>query len=167
MKAPAEIPHGGKPVRVVRVETQPKATPIQNCSKVGDAAAAICPPTKVDLSLFQRPDKAERVVASSPNGTITRGLNIPVALVPKVPRVQRWSVSALRGYDVARGKSAWGAGLSYTRGPFVGTTGAIGSTAFLGIGLKLQGSSRLLVKCRYFNISNDVGRVKGLGGSLR
>ena len=36
----------------------------------------------------------------------------------------------------------WGTGLSYSRGPFVGTTGAIGSTAFdrieiLGCGNKL------------------------------
>src|SRR5262249_11961117 len=108
-----------------------------NSGKVGDAEPpAICPPAEVDLSLIRSPDKTERVIASSPNGNILSGLDIPVVPMPKITRIQRWSLSVLRGYDVARGQSSWGAAVSYSRGPLVGTAGALGPTAFVGIGLK-------------------------------
>jgi len=67
VKAPAGIPRGGNLERVVKVEVQPKPTPAQRG------------PAEVDLSLFQKPDRTERVVASSPNAAILSGQDIPVA----------------------------------------------------------------------------------------
>ncbi len=138
-KALAEIPRGAKLERVVRVEVQPKAMPVQegNSATAGGAdLPSACPPAEVDLTLLRQPDKTERVVASSPNGTIISGLDIPVAPLPKDQRIPRWSVSALRGYDATRTRAAWGGAVSYSRGPFVGTAGAVRSVAFVGIGLK-------------------------------
>jgi hypothetical protein len=69
-------------------------TPVQggNPCMSGDAdPPAICPPAEVDLSLslLQESDKTERVVASSPNGAITGGLDIPVTPDPAVPKIPR------------------------------------------------------------------------------
>lgn len=138
-KAPAEIPKGAHLERVERVVIQPRPTPVED----GNSGArdvpntrSICPPAEVDLSLLKMPDKTERVVASSPDGKIVGGVDIPVAPNPPGPRIHRWSVSALYGYDVTRARATLGAELTYSRGPFVVTTGAIGSTAFVGAGLK-------------------------------
>jgi hypothetical protein len=138
-KAPAEIPRRSKLVRVVKVEVQPRATPVQDASSAtpdGASQRLICPSAEVDLSLLQNSDKTERVVASSPEGAIVGGVDVPVAPLPKLPKDARWTLSALRGYDVTRAKTAWGVGLSYSRGSFLATAGAIGSTTFVGIGVK-------------------------------
>jgi hypothetical protein len=140
-KAPAEIPKGAHLERVERVVIQPRPTPVQDDnSGARDGAntrtTTICRPAEVDLSLLKMRDKTERVVASSPDGKIVGGVDIPVAPIAASPQITRWSVSALYGYDVTRARAVWGAGLSYSRGPFVVTTGAIGSTAFVGAGLK-------------------------------
>ncbi len=138
-KAPAEIPRGSKLLRVVKVEVQPKATPVQDAnSGLVDGAnpSLICSPAEVDLSLVQRPDSTERVIASSPNTTILSGLDIPAAPIPNIARIPRWSASALRGYELARARASWGAEVSYSHGPFVATGGAVGTTAFVGIGLR-------------------------------
>jgi hypothetical protein len=138
-KAPAEIPKGAHLERIERVVIQPKPTPVQgaNSGALDDAnPRLICPPAELDLSLLKMPDKTERVVASSPDGKIVGGVDIPVAPIPASTKIPRWSISALYGYDVTRARAVWGAGLSYSRGPFVVTTGAIGSTAFVGAGLK-------------------------------
>ena len=138
-KAPAEIPKGAHLERVERVIVQPRPTPVQDRnSGVRDGAntSSICPPAEIDLSLLKMPDKTERVVASSPDGKIVGGVDIPVAPIPATTRIARWSVSALYGYDATRARATLGAGLTYSRGPFVVTAGAIGSTTFVGAGLK-------------------------------
>jgi len=138
-KAPAEIPKGAHLERIERVVIQSKPTSVQddNSGSSDDAnPPLICPPAELDLSLLRMPDKTERVVASSSDAKIVGGVDIPVAPIPASTKIPRWSVSALYGYDVTRARTAWGAGLSYSRGPFVVTTGAIGSTAFVGAGLK-------------------------------
>jgi hypothetical protein len=45
-------------------------------------------------------------------------------------------VSGFGGYDMMRPKTAWGAGISYAKGPFVGRAGAVGATIFVEIGLR-------------------------------
>jgi hypothetical protein len=139
-KAPAEIPKRAHLERVERVVIQPRPTPIQDGNSGAREGAnmrtTICPPAELDLSLLKMPDKTERVVASSPDGKIVDGVDIPVAPTPASTKIPRWTISALYGYDVKRARTAWGAGLNYSRGPFVVTTGAIGSTAFVGAGLK-------------------------------
>jgi hypothetical protein len=137
-KAPAEIPRGAKLERVVKVEIQPKPTiALGGSSAPGGAdAVPVCPVAELDLALLRNQDNSERVVASTPNGEIISGVDIPVTPMPQVARVPRWTVSALRGYDLMRSKAAWGAGLSYARGPFVLTGGAVGSTVFIGAGIR-------------------------------
>lgn len=90
----------------------------------------------VDLSLVKMPDGTERVIASSPNGAITGGLDIPVQGPMPTAKPLRWSGSVLRGYDAYRRQAVWGAAITYSRGPFVVTGGAIGQTAFVGIGVQ-------------------------------
>jgi hypothetical protein len=138
-KAPAEIPKGAHLERIERVVIQPKATPVldANSGTRDDAnPRLICPPSELDLSLLRMPDKTERVAASSPDGKIVGGVDIPLAQIPASSRIPRWSISALYGYDLTRARATLGAELTYSRGPFVVTTGAIGSTAFVGAGLK-------------------------------
>ncbi len=94
-----------------------------------------CPPLHVDLALLRLKDQTQRVVASSPDGTIVGGVDIPLDS-PKIPRPTRWSVSALAGYDSHVGRNVWGGEVGYQRGPFVVQGGAIGGTAFVGAGIK-------------------------------
>lgn len=61
------IPHGGTVERVVQVTVQPTATPLA--------------PVTVDLTLVGMPDGSKRVVASSPDGAVTGGIDIPVVKV--------------------------------------------------------------------------------------
>jgi hypothetical protein len=138
-KAPAGIPRGSKLVRVVKVEVQPKPTRVQDHNSDtldGTNVALICPPAEIDLSLIRTPDNTERVVSSSPNGTILSGVDIPVAPV-RIAKIARWSVSALSGYETTRAHRALGGSIAYWRGPFLLQGGAVGSTAFVGIGLRL------------------------------
>lgn len=58
-----------------------------------------CPPVTLDLSLVREADGARRVVASSPDGTITRALDIPVDAPPISQPARR---------------HRWGAGLSWS-----------------------------------------------------
>lgn len=53
-----------------------------------------CPPVTVDLSLVRMPDKTRRVVASSPDGTVLTGVDIPLE-VEREPRIPRWTLSAI------------------------------------------------------------------------
>jgi hypothetical protein len=94
-----------------------------------------CPPLTVDLSLVRLKDQTHRVIASSPDGTIVGGVDIPIE-APKIPRPTRWSVSALAGYDSHVGRNVWGGEVGYQRGPFVIQGGAIGGTAFVGAGIR-------------------------------
>src|SRR5438270_13590492 len=41
-------------------------------------SAPICPPAQVGLSMIRASHRTERVLASSPNGTVVTGLDIPV-----------------------------------------------------------------------------------------
>jgi hypothetical protein len=66
-KATAEIPPGSKLVRVVKVEVQPKATPVEEGGSGtldGADVPLICPPAEVDLSLIRKSDNSERVSAN-------------------------------------------------------------------------------------------------------
>lgn len=53
-----------------------------------------CPPVTVDLSLVEMPDKSQRVVASSPNGNILGGVDIPVRDAEPTPEPKLWAVGA-------------------------------------------------------------------------
>lgn len=83
------VPKGGKAERVVRVDVQPER--------------ADCPICTVDLTLVRMPDDMFRVVASSPNGTVMGGLDVPVAPL-RVEKNHPWAAGISRG----TGEESWG-----------------------------------------------------------
>jgi hypothetical protein len=119
------VTRGLLPLRTASLpdRTLPKS-PIMNCS-----------PVDVDLSLVRMPDDTRRVFASSPNGTIVGGLDVPVAPAPTF-RELRWGLQAVRGYDFTRLAPSWGGSVSYSRGILTASAGVVGSSAFVGVGLR-------------------------------
>jgi hypothetical protein len=142
LRADPDIPKGGKVVRVVEVTVDPgkaqrgvqtpgKGTIVAPGGSVGPA----CPPVTTDLTLVRMPDKSERVLASSPDGTVSGGIDVPVS-APAIPRIQRWTAEGLAGYDTHAGRNVFGGQVSYSRGPFVASAGVIGGTGFVGAGIR-------------------------------
>jgi len=93
-----------------------------------------CPLVTVDLSLVRMPDQTRRVIASSPNGSVVGGLDVPIEN-PKLPRIPRWTASALAGYDSSAKRNVFGGAVQYKKGPIVFTGGVIGGTVFTGAGV--------------------------------
>jgi hypothetical protein len=142
LRPDVDIPKGGKVIRVVEVTVDPgKArgggqTPGKGTIVApGGSSGSVCPPVTTDLTLVRMPDKSERVLASSPDGTVSGGIDVPVS-APAIPRIQRWTAAGLVGYDTHAGRNVFGGQVSYSRGPFVGSAGVIGGTAFIGAGIK-------------------------------
>lgn len=77
-RPPHLLPRGGKEERRVAVTVQP--------------AREDCPPVSLDLSLLQL-DGGRRVVASSPDGEVTRALDLALEPVP-VPATRAWAAGA-------------------------------------------------------------------------
>lgn len=152
LKPAQEIPKGAKVERIVEVTVDPSKKPSsgRNAEAVSGGPAthlqgeivaprgssvAACPPVTVDLSLIRLKDKTQRVLASSPNGEVVGGIDVPVQDQP-IPRVQRWTAAGLAGYDTHAGRNVFGGQVSYSRGPFVVSGGVIGGTAFAGAGIR-------------------------------
>jgi hypothetical protein len=148
IKADPDIPKGGKVERIVEVTVDPTdnalprvspggvQTPRTNASLApGAPGAHVCPPVTVDLTLVRMKDKSQRVLASSPDGSVVGGIDVPVDEV-KIPKIPRWTAAGLVGYDTHAGRNVFGGQLSYTKGPFVASGGVIGGTAFVGAGIK-------------------------------
>lgn len=114
-KAPMIIPKGSTVERIVKITVQAK-NPIQSISgtvevketvrmdkaapeslEVAQAAPELfkeCPPVNVTLALIRDQDQTRRVVASSDDGIILGGVDIPVENVaPVVPKL--WAVGAV------------------------------------------------------------------------
>jgi hypothetical protein len=102
-KPPHQIPHGAMVEDVVHVVVQPHASPVLSPPSASGAsgeeqkapdstpARPPCPPVHVDLTLVRMPDQSRRVVASSPDGVVIGGVDIPVeTAVPQ--RVMKWAV---------------------------------------------------------------------------
>jgi hypothetical protein len=115
-KPAQQIPKGGKVERVVQVVVQPTqqvpSLPPSGVPSVPSASGASleparppCPPVRVDLTLVRMPDDSRRVVASSPDGKVVGGVDIPVT--PSVPpRPLLWAAGGL--YSVKdRGVGVW------------------------------------------------------------
>jgi hypothetical protein len=96
------VPKGAKVERIVQVVVQPQASPVLSPPSVSGAsgeeqkapdstpARPPCPPVRVDLTLVRMPDQSRRVVASSPDGQVIGGVDIPVeAATPQ--RVMKWA----------------------------------------------------------------------------
>lgn len=158
LKPAGIIPKGGKIEREIRVTIDPNGT--KTDGKSGDMAGGSplpseiaprgaisqnttsdlklagprCPQVTVDLSLVRMPDQTRRVVASSPNGTVVGGLDVPIDN-PKLPTIPRWTASAIAGYDSSAKRNVFGGAVQYRKGPIVFTGGVIGGTVFTGAGV--------------------------------
>ena len=78
-----KVPKGATVERIVKLEvkSEPVNAPSALQTGAGKAEAPAttdCPPVQVDLSLVRLPDESRRVIASSPNGEIVGGVDIPV-----------------------------------------------------------------------------------------
>lgn len=102
-KPPHALPKGSVEERRVSVVVQPRRGVVSKMETGGSSEAARlvasnrsdllsqpgkmvdscdCPPVQVDLSLVRMPDKTRRVVASSPDGQVVSGIDVPVELAP-------------------------------------------------------------------------------------
>lgn len=110
---PHALPAGSVEERRIRVEVRPHWTP----SPVGESPALsripgalppapICPAVRVDLSLARLPDGTRRVVASSPDGEVVGGLDVPIGPSRPEPRAHPWAAGG--SYEVVhRDYGAW------------------------------------------------------------
>lgn len=86
-RPPASPPGTKQVLRLVRVTVRPAPgmpPGAETGSPVG--AGASCPDVSVDLALLRMKDGGHRVVASSPNGAILGGIDIPLAAPEQVAR---------------------------------------------------------------------------------
>lgn len=108
-KPAALAPKGETVARIVEATVQPTAPLIvhdtvhvpatEGATPAHDVVhdvAVICPPVRLELTLTDLPDGTHRVIASSPDGRVTGGLDIPVKNTTP-PRSTPWSAGALYG----------------------------------------------------------------------
>jgi hypothetical protein len=110
------IPKEAKIERIVSVEVE-TLTPTNRIS--------------VDLTLVSLPDGSKRVIASSPDGTIVGGTDIPVGPVLKLPDL-RWAAGGC--YSPSQKK--YGAFVQYNKGAFIAQAMMIGDNVNVGLGVR-------------------------------
>lgn len=95
---PHKIPPRTTLERTVQVTVQPDAP--------APAAGDPCPPVTVDMSLVREESGARRVIASSPDGRVITGLDIPIEPAPPPPRLWAaglsWSPNQTYGVWIER-----------------------------------------------------------------
>ena len=84
---------------------------------------------KLDLTLVSLSDGSKRVIASSPDGTVTGGLDIPVSQIV-IPSSTPWSAGV--AYNPQQKK--YGGFVAYRKGAFIATTVVIGGNIIVGAG---------------------------------
>ncbi len=115
-KPAQDVPKGAVVERVVQVVVRPgpavlPSIPAEAPSSLGSIPAAFlapsvpheCPPVRVDLTLVRMPDQTRRVVASSPDGQVVGGVDIPVE-ASKPVRDLKWAA----GTSYEPGDKTWG-----------------------------------------------------------
>ncbi len=144
-KPAQKIPPGATVERIVYVTVQPHGQPgevipptpgqLPGAAVVPAVVTPLCPPVRVDLTVVRLKDLTHRVIASSPDGDVIAGLDVPVE-IPSAPRELRWGAVALVGYDNFRKMRVYGGAATYQRGPILAMVGTIGQTGFAGVGLR-------------------------------
>lgn len=109
-KPAQQVPKGAVVERVVYVEVQPHGQPnvvpptVPGSTVTGLQATSYSMPSpiRVDLTLYRLQDGTKRVVASSPDGEVVGGLDVPVEAAKPVPKELKWAAGAVYG------TTAWG-----------------------------------------------------------
>jgi hypothetical protein len=121
-KPPHTLPKGAKEERRVQVVVQPPKVPIFHDPGITAGAdkksllvdSCECPPVTVNLSLIRLADNSRRVQASSPDGTIVAGVDVPIE--PQKPaKTHPWAIGGVYTYD---GANRFGAFIDRDLGPF-------------------------------------------------
>lgn len=81
-KPKQQIPRKAKVERVAQVTVQPDA--------IAEAGKP-CPPVTVDMTLIREPDGMRRVLASSPDGQVVGGIDVPVETAAPPAEPKRWA----------------------------------------------------------------------------
>jgi len=97
-----------KPARGLVVPTKPEETMHVDTNAHTKPAilehdSCDCPPVQVDLSLVRIPDRTQRVIASSPDGYVLSGIDIPLVPVAPLVRNRYRAVGVVLGTDRAIG----------------------------------------------------------------
>lgn len=133
------LPKGAKIERQVEVKVAPLPT-------IPTAGAAIPGPgpLTVDLSVIRLKDNTQRVIASSSDGQIISGVDVPIGPAAPVVKIPKWEAGAL--YNP--GDRTYGAYIHRSFGPFVlGATvvqdrlpvlagGGTGTNAYVSLGVR-------------------------------
>jgi hypothetical protein len=108
-KAPAIVPKGQTLDRVVEATVQPAEPVIVHDTilvPAGPARAVVkvdtvlAPPVRLNITYTDLPDGSHHVIASSPDGTVTAGVDIPVKNAI-APRLAKWSAGFVRNFQAA------------------------------------------------------------------
>ena len=84
----------------------------------------------VDFTVVSEPDGSKRVIASSPDGRVVGGADIPVAPI-SIPVVQNWAVGGLYNPHLKK----YGGFIQYKKGPYVAQVIAMGDNLSVGVGI--------------------------------
>lgn len=109
-----ELPKGSKLERQVSLEVLP-SIPTGGPAIPGSGSLKPVEPIHIDLSLVKMQDGTQRVVASSTNGKIVGGLDIPVEPAKPEPKPFKWTAGALWNPS----ESTYGVFITRGVGPFV------------------------------------------------
>ena len=97
-----------------------------------DGVLRPCPPVTIDTTLIRNPDGSKRVIVSSPDGTITKAIDIPVETAAPPPEPKAWAAGlsyspTKQTMGVWIEKGIWrvrlGAEINQTRQTLAGPTG--------------------------------------------
>lgn len=110
--APMVVPKGAKVERVVQVRVRPVNDKTISREYSAENEKQTCPPVTVDLALVRQQDNTRRVIASSPDGQILGGVDIPID-APLVSEQLKWAAGL--SYDTSRKAGIW---LDRDIGPF-------------------------------------------------
>lgn len=80
-----KVPRGAKVERIEQVTVQGQGL-VMPSGEVKD-----CPPVTVDMTVVREADGAKRVIASSPDGQIIAGVDIPVETAAPPPEPPKWA----------------------------------------------------------------------------
>lgn len=83
----------------------------------------------VDLTVVSEPDGSKRVIASSPDGRVIGGADIPVTPI-SIPRTQSWAVGGLYNPNLKK----YGGFVQYKKGPYIAQVIAVGGNLSVGVG---------------------------------
>lgn len=101
-KPPHQLPKGSRLERRMQITAKPKAAPVVSAGGQLESA-----PVTVDLSLVRLSDDTRRVVASSPDGEIVGGLDIPGEPGPQAPEPKRWAVGVYVNPVLPEERGVW------------------------------------------------------------